>query len=246
MKRIWSQERIIDTLRQLHKRGKDLSYNHLARTMQSLVSAAAYYFGSYRKAVAKAGIDYAQVTRRPRWTRQRIIQLVKQASRKGEDLYWAAVTRREDELGKAAFASLQRRLFGNWDSALRAAGLDPERVSRYRRWGRENIIAQLKKRSRAGKPLNSGAIQREDAGFHAAAVRHFGAYDKALRAAGLNPEKLRQRRRWTSEDVVRELRAFKKKHGQISDAELRRNAPALYGASLRFFGTLTKARKAVE
>src|SRR3712207_8249638 len=33
------------------------------------------------------------------------------------------------------------------------------------------------------EPLNSGAIQRDDSGLHAAAVRHFGSYDKALRAA---------------------------------------------------------------
>jgi hypothetical protein len=180
MKKAWDKKRIIDTLRNLHKAGRDLSYNALAKKMQPLVSAAAYHFGSYRRAIEKAGIDYAEVLRRPRWNKQLIIQLIKKAKRSGEDLHWSAVTRRRDELGKAAFASLQGRLFGSWDRALQAAGLDAAEVSRYRRWDRHSITAELKQRFRDGDALNSGALQREDPGIHAAAVRHFGTYDAAL------------------------------------------------------------------
>ena len=68
--RRWDKERILQTLRTLHRQGADLSYNRLARKMQSLLSAAAYHFGSYRKAVERAGIDYAEVIRKPRWTKR--------------------------------------------------------------------------------------------------------------------------------------------------------------------------------
>src|SRR5688500_772693 len=121
---VWNRTSILQALRKLHKAGRDLSYNSLARGQQSLVSAAAYHFGSYRRAVEAAGIDYAEVTRRPRWSKQNIIQLIKKARRDGEDLNWSSVTQRNDELGKAAFASLQPRLFGRWDRAIHAAGLD--------------------------------------------------------------------------------------------------------------------------
>src|ERR1700722_17026336 len=73
---VWNKSRILQELRRLHKTRKDLSYNALARSMQSLVSAAAYHFGSYRRAVEQAGIDYTEVVRRPRWTRIRIIALL--------------------------------------------------------------------------------------------------------------------------------------------------------------------------
>src|SRR5437660_7843616 len=102
---IWEKDEVVRALRKLHRSGADLSYNKLAKRHQSLVSAAAYHFGSYRKAVERAGIDYAAVTRRPRWTKQLIIAQIKQARRKGEDLHWSAVTKRRDELGLAAFAS---------------------------------------------------------------------------------------------------------------------------------------------
>src|SRR3954469_2884811 len=141
---VWDKPRILKELKRLHRSGVDLSYNALARKRQSLLSAAAYHFGSYRKAVERAGIDYASVTRRPRWTKQSIITLIKNAKRDDEDLHWSAVTQRRDDLGRAAFASLQPRLFGSWDRALTAAGLDADDVNRYRKWNRESVVFDLK------------------------------------------------------------------------------------------------------
>jgi len=246
MRRVWDKESILQTLRTLHRQGKDISYNKLAKKMQSLVSAAAYHFGSYRKAVERAGIDYAEVARRPRWTKPLIIQMIKQAKRKDNDLHWSAVSRRRDELGRAAFASLQPRLFGSWDRALAAAGLDADEISRYRKWDRNTIVAELKERFSDEEALNSGALQREDPGVHAAAVRHFGSYDNALKAAGFRPDRHRQRRRWSKDVVVRELRKFANGNGGLRDADLRSENPALYGAALRLFRNLNAARRVVE
>jgi hypothetical protein len=240
----WDKPQIVQKLRQLNKAGKNLSYNAMSRSNQALLSAAAYHFGSYRKAVESAGIDYASVLRRPRWTKQAIIKLIKDARRRNEDLHWAAVTKRRDELGKAAFASLQPRLFGRWDRALQAAGLDAEEVARYRKWDRNEIIFELKSRAQESEPLNSGAIQKEDPGLHAAAVRHFGSYDRALKAAKLDPMKFRQRRAWNRSEVTRSLRAAQRAGKGMSDSSVRKDDPALYGAAVRLFGAFTKAREA--
>ena len=241
---IWDKDEVVRALKKLHRSGVDLSYNALAKRKQSLVSAAAYHFGSYRKAVEKAGIDYAEVTRRPRWNKGAIIGLIKDARRKGEDLHWSAVTTRGDELSKAAFASLQPRLFGSWDRALHAAGLDADEVNRYRKWTRETITFELKQRHRDREPLNSGAIQREDPGLHAAAVRHFSSYDGALRAAKVDPQKVRERRSWTKDEVVRGLKQAQRSGKPLSDSAVRRDHPALYGAAVRLFGSFTSARSA--
>jgi hypothetical protein len=241
---IWTRDEILKALKKLHKAGGDMSYNALAAKRQALVSAAAYHFGSYRKAVERAGIDYAEVTRRPRWTRQMIIGLIKDARRQGDDLHWSAVTRRRDELGKAAFASLQPRLFGSWDRALHGAGLDADEINRYRKWDKQTIVWELRARSRDHEPLNSGAIQRDDPGLHAAAVRHFATYDAALRAAKLDPDKVRERRSWTKSEVVRGLKSAKKNGRHLSDSAIRKEDPALYGAAVRLFGSFTSARTA--
>ena len=76
---IWTKERIVAELKALHKKKVDLSYNNLAKKKQALVSAAAYHFRSYRNAVEKAGINYEEIARRPRWTKPRVIATIKAA-----------------------------------------------------------------------------------------------------------------------------------------------------------------------
>jgi len=239
----WTKKSILQQLRRLHKAGTQLSYNLMAARYQALVSAAAYHMGSYRRAVELAGIPYADVTRRPRWTRARIITLIKAARRRGEDLHWAAVSSRRDELGRAAFAALQPRLFGRWDRALTAGGLDADEISRYRRWDRDTIAFELRSRARDSQALNSGALQAKDPGLHAAAVRHFGSFDAALRAAKLQPERIRRRRKWTKADVLSAIRATARGGQSLSDSHIRRTSPALYGAAVRLFGAFTTARR---
>jgi hypothetical protein len=241
---VWDKPRILQALRKLHKSGAELSYNVMASKNQALVSAAAYHFSSYRKAVEKAGIDYSTVVRRPCWDRATVIKLIKNAKRTGEDLHWSAVTKRRDELGRAAFAALQPRLFGSWDRALTASGLDSDEISRYRRWDKDSIVYELRSRAREHEPMNSGTLQGADPGLHAACVRHFGTYDGALRAARLDPLKYRQRRSWQKTDVIRSLRAIRRAGSHVSDSSVRKEHPALYGAGVRLFGSFTAARSA--
>jgi hypothetical protein len=241
---IWDKPEILRKIKQLHKQGKDLSYNALAAQMQPLVSAAAYHFGSYRKAVERAGVDYAEVVRRPRWTKPAIIALIKGGKRRGEDLHWSAVTKRRDDLGKAAFAALQPRLFGSWDRALHAAGLDADEINRYRKWDKDRIVFELRSRYRDHEAMNSGSIQKDDPGLHAAAVRHFSSYDGALKAARLDPEKVRERKSWDKPTVLRGLRAAKRLGKHLSDSSIRRDQPDMYGAAVRLFGSFTAARDA--
>ena len=62
----WTKATILQELKNRHRLAPNMSYNGMSRTSQSLVSAAAYHYGSYRKAVEQAGIPYAEVIRRPR------------------------------------------------------------------------------------------------------------------------------------------------------------------------------------
>src|SRR3954469_1254094 len=217
---IWDKPRILQELRRLHRDGVILSYSHLAKRKQALLSAAAYHFGSYRAAIEKAGIDYAEVIQRPRWTKQRIIRILKDSKRKGIELHWSAVTRRGDELARAAFAAIQPRLFGKWDRALHAAGLDADDVVMYRAWDKSSVVFELRARAQVGEALNSGGLQKDDPGLHAAAIRYFGSYPAALRAAKFNPARLRERRTWDKQSVVDALKRSHKR-GAVADTEVR-------------------------
>ncbi len=247
MKKHWDNAGVVDALAKMHRQGKDLSYNRLAKAQPSLLAAAIYHFGSYRRAVEEAHIGYEDVARRPRWTKAIIIKMIKEARERDEELHWSAVMRRKDELKKAAFAALQERLFGSWENALRGAGLNPAKVHRYRKWSRDEIVARLQERSRRHQGLNSGTVQREDSGLLVAAIRHFGSYNEALSAAGVDPADVRLRRRWSREDVLRELRSFQGQDGDgpIEEGDLRSKSPALHGAVMRFFPNLQAALKSL-
>ena len=114
----------------------------------------------------------------------------------------------------------------------------------YRHWNRNSILFELKGLAREREPLNSGAIQKEDPGLHAAAVRHFGSYDAALRAAKLEPGDHRRRRRWTKELVLKELKLLYRRSKRPTTESLRSKHSALYGAASRFFGGIPAAMKA--
>lgn len=239
----WDKPRIVAALRKLYRSKASMSYNAMARSHQALLSAAAYHFGSYRDAVARAGIDYQAVCRRPKWTKQRIIGIIKQARRKHRDLNWSAVTKRHDELGLAAFASLQPRLFGSWARALHAAGLDADHVAIYRTWDRNTVVFEIRARYQNQESLASGAVQQEDPALHAAAVRYFGSWAQAIRAAHFNPAKFRQRQSWTKRQVLDAIRSAAKRGAHLSDSSLRGQNPALHSAAIRHFGTFSAARR---
>ncbi len=242
----WTKPEIIKAIKRHYNDDHDMTYHGMTKIDQPLLSAAAYHFGSYRDAVIAAGINYADITRRPRWTRARIIQLIKQARRRNEPLNWAAVIRRSDELSRAAFAALQSRLFGNWDRALQAAGLDADEVCAYRRWTTDTVVAELRQRSANGEDMNSGTVQAEDARLHAAAVRHFKSFDTALKAAGIDPVEVRHRQTWTKDSVAAQMRIVARREKDFSGEWANKHYISLHSAAIRLYGTFAAAARAAK
>ena len=175
----WTKSSILAAIRARAKRG-EAAYRQVAAEDVPLISAAAYHFGSYRAAVEATGIDYAGVSRRPRWTKQSIIAVIKRARRRHADLHWSAVRTGGGELARAAFAA--KRLFGSWKRALHAAGLDGDDLAAYYAWDKPTILYELRGWAAEGI-RGSRSILAQDPRLHAAAIRHFGAFTTAMKLA---------------------------------------------------------------
>jgi hypothetical protein len=192
MKR-WTPSLILKALTARHRRRGKMGHRALLASDRPLLAAAIFHFGTYRKAIEAAGIDFESILGRPVWTKERVIAQIKKARRARRDLCWAAVMKKADPLRRAAFAGM--RLFGSWARTLQAAGIDEDDFRRHRTWDRASIAFDLRQRHADGDPVNSAAVQQDDAGLYSAAIRYFSSYDHALKAARLAPSKIRVRKK---------------------------------------------------
>jgi len=239
----WDRTSILREIRKAHREGLELSYNATARRNQALISACNYHYKGYRAAVEMAGLNYAQIIRKPWWTPPWVIRTIRQAKRAGEDLSWRVVSRRRDAMGHCAIAAVRPRLFGSWDKALEASGVDSEKVRRYQGWAKDRCLSVLRKRSKDGEPVNSASIQHDIPGLYGAIIRHFGTFDAALVEAGVDPTLVRQRRVWTPAEVLRQLAMFRDTHGDVTPTLLRKHDYSLQKAVVATFGSVDAAFK---
>ena len=179
-KRIWTQEKIIDELR---------SQRVLRRKFNpKLYSAARTHFGSFRNALAVAGLP-CRVTKfqYTRWSRDLVISSIQQRSRAGKDLTRTHIEQRY--LYTAA-----KRWFGSWTAAREAAGLPIPIRDFYSPDEVQLIIIDLYEKE---LPLNLAS--QNSSKLRRSVNRHFGSWRKAVRSLGLEGELPRI---WTEQSVI--------------------------------------------
>lgn len=172
----------------MQKEGEDLNYANIAQNQVALLRAATRYFGSWRAAVEYAGLDYEQIRRYKTWTRDRILQRIRELHAEGQDLSWRHVSTEVDP--QLAAAATKRKHFGSWRSAIEAAGLAYSDIRRYREWDEQAVIDRLRQLHAEGRELNAKSIEEYDITLITAARRRFDSWDKALTAAGLDYSKI--------------------------------------------------------
>lgn len=164
--------------------GEELNYAYIAREQVALLRAATRYFGSWRFAVEFAGLDYDEIRRYKTWSRDRILDRIRELNEKGEDLSWRHVSTHVDP--QLAAAATKKKHFGSWRSAVSAAGLDYGQIRRYREWDAETIKTRVRELHEQGIDLNAKHVEEYDITLITAARRRFDSWDSALTAAGLD------------------------------------------------------------
>lgn len=188
----WTRKSIIAEIKRLHEANEELYYSKAEDNHLNLVRAAGWHFGTWRRAVEAAGIDYESLSRYQRWNKQRIVERIRQLHAQGKELHWRAVSTQVDPA--LAAAALRPNGFRSWRDALAAAGFKIEDVARYKEWDEERVLKAIRQRKRAGLSMYSKSLQTEDQSLFCAARRRFGSWDGALNAAGLKAEKIRLRK----------------------------------------------------
>ena len=174
-KQQWTREKVIRAIQARHQRGLPLeSVKHLDR---SLYDATCTHFGCWGNALEAAGFP-RKVFRT--WDAQRVLEEIRTRHQRGLPL--TSIEKYDCSVGSAA-----RKFYGDWGSALEAAGLERS----FTKWSKHLIITEIRKRQREGLSLSSGIASNIN--LVGAASRYFGTWRKAKEAAGVSQNGSREK-----------------------------------------------------
>lgn len=177
----WSKDEVIKVILDLQSKGVALNSGSVARRYPALAYAGRKYVGSWEEAVKAAGFDYEKIRRKSFWSQKRIVERIRELHAAGEPLHVSAAEKKHGGLVGAAAV-----YFGSWREAIRASGLDYAKIKRQKEWNKAYITSEIRRMRRVGLPLYSTIPVRERYRvLHAAAVRYYGGWQAAVKAAGL-------------------------------------------------------------
>ena len=119
-KNFWSRKRIVEKIKELRAAKEPLYVSIAEKRYRGLVGAATMYFGSWRKAIKAAGMDYAEIKRQKEWSKKEIVREIRRMHREGLSLATTIPVREKYRTLHAAAV----RYFGSWAEAMKGARLE--------------------------------------------------------------------------------------------------------------------------
>ena len=167
------------------------------------------------------------------WTREKLIEEIQRLNEQGVDLSPTAIQKTHGALFSSARS---RSHFGNWSTAINASGLDYNVIKRVKqRWSHDLILAQIRACHAAGEDLLHPGFKKRHCNLYLAACAHryFGSWRRALLAAGLNHEKLRESRVWTKARIQRTIEELAAAGESLTWSSVEEKCPGIYRAARR-------------
>jgi hypothetical protein len=244
----WDRQRIIDALRELHRRGIPLWSRSIRQSHRPLYSAARHWFGSYSLAIKAAGLDYGQIRQMTmgRWNKKTVVRELRKLRREKVPLHHAAIERHRADLVLAAY-----RYFGTYKAAVTAAGLpyDQIRIREMPSWDKQRIVKRLREFKKEDHGLWQRAVRKDEPYLVRASKRCFGSYQLAAKAAGIDASLLAPPtyRFWSPQVITQELRKlYDRSPARLKPARMTVQHPRLQRACRRQFSTYRKALEAAD
>jgi hypothetical protein len=174
--------------------------------------------GSWDALLREAGLPPEGFRRKTEQSRPLIIRVIRSVAASGHGLNFRHV--RYNVEGGGRLVQNARRLFGSWDTALRAAGFNPAEIRKALPKVRPaDVLETIADDALAGKSINQTEFRRRHTGRYEAALRIFRSWNNALWAYGIEPRTVAKRptivryttmkpfSQLTAEEIAREVRA---------------------------------------
>jgi hypothetical protein len=211
--RRWSRETVIDELRRLHRAGVRITDLGMKDDHADVLGAIREYFDGIVEARRAARIpEPAPLVhgKRQRWDEIRVVAEIEERHRSGESL---AASKIPNPLLKAG-----KRYFGNWGTAIEAAGLDYDEIRLQREpYTEEELIDILRKLSRKQPDMLLGELGTQS--YFATVLRLFGSLEAALERARIRDWPQRARMEAMSRADALEALRQRERAGKSTKAE---------------------------
>ncbi len=167
------------------------------------------------------------------WTKEKLIAEIQRLHKEGIDLSPTAI----QQTDSALFSSARSRShFGSWRAAIEAAGLDYDDLKRVKqRWNREEILQRIREMHGQGHDLLDPKFKIKNRSLYLAACAHryFGSWRRAVSAAGLDHEEMRESRVWTRTRILRTIQELSDEGRPLGWAYIEEHEPGIYRAARR-------------
>ncbi|MDD2710085.1 MAG: hypothetical protein PHV34_19045 [Verrucomicrobiae bacterium] len=242
--RQWNKDSVLNEIKQLRKKGMDLSHRAMSQAGRNdLLGAAQNHCGSWEKALESAGLDYAKIRKVKQWSREKIIRIIRQLHRQGKDVSWSGMHR----LGQQDVVRSCPWHFGSWKKAIIAAGLDYDKIRKKAggkaKWSIPLICKEIRLLHRQDIDLSYRSMGHSGhRSLLGAASYHVGSWKKAIAEAGLDYAKICKVQQWSREKIIRIIQELHRKRMDVSASGMHRHGHrAVVRACPWHFGNWRKA-----
>jgi len=111
----------------------------------------------------------------------------------------------------------------------------------YYPYGKSDWIAAIKKVYRTDGDISAKYLQDNYHHIYVQGVWIYGDWDKALGAAGFNPERMRLRRFWNQDKIIAGIRQIRRQELPLNAHYVMKNHPSLFSGALRQYGSWNAA-----
>ena len=202
-KRYPNKTSVIKAVKERKKRGEPLNRQSVQvgkYADMTLIVSAVEFIGTWDEALASAGIKRTQVTKHRKYaTREAVLKMIRKRRREGKSLRSGMIFAGPNNERDLSLLVWGRKLFGNWNNALKKGGLGPDEIPRantrsvnpkLRKYpDKASVVNEIRKRQKKGLPLKSHILSSErnpvgDYSLVSWGRKYFGSWLKALDAAG--------------------------------------------------------------
>lgn len=224
----WTRGRILEALQGRARAGQPLAP---ARLGDALGLAITRHFGTWDRALARAGLDPRAHRIHGRWRGDAVVTAIHERRRTGSSLAATVVHREDPSLFSAALH--QHR---SWGRALRAAGLDPSVYRLPKKWSLAKARDWVRTRQAQELPITAVHVPH---GLYGHVVRKTGAgWAAFVESLGITYPEKKVWTRWSKESVIAAIREHRRRGQPLyARAMLTTGARGLFLAAYKRFGS---------